>query len=105
MQEAALAALGALAQDNSVVALTLAKPNVDREPIGPPTLQTVLGLCKSRVTEVQLAACLWYVEFTLFATDSHPMPLVLLSSFDLVFQATTILCYLIKQLISQYCIF
>lgn len=59
VQEAALAALGALAQDNSIVALTLAKPLPDREPTAPSTLQTVLSFCKSRVTDVQLAACLW----------------------------------------------
>jgi hypothetical protein len=61
IQEAALGALGSLAQDNSVVALTLARPLPDKDKSGSSTttLQTVLNLCKSRTTDVSLAACLW----------------------------------------------
>jgi len=61
VQEAALGALGSLAQDNSVVALTLARPLPDKDRPGSltTTLQTVLNLCKSRMTDVSLAACLW----------------------------------------------
>ncbi|KAF9651456.1 ARM repeat-containing protein [Thelephora ganbajun] len=59
IQEAALGALGSLVQDNSVVALTLARPLPDKDKPGPlSALQTVLGLCKSRTTDVSLAACL-----------------------------------------------
>lgn len=61
VQEAALGALGSLAQDNSVVALILARPMPDKDKPGSSTttLQTVLNLCKSRTTDVSLAACLW----------------------------------------------
>ena len=61
VQEAALGALGSLAQDNSVVALTLARPLPDKDKQGSSTttLQNVLNLCKSRMTDVSLAACLW----------------------------------------------
>jgi hypothetical protein len=61
VQEAALGALGSLAHDNSAVASTLAKVFPDNHKPGSSTaaLQTVLNLCKSRTTDVSLAACLW----------------------------------------------
>lgn len=61
VQEAALGALGSLAHDNSAVASTLTKALPDKDKPGSSTaaLQIVLNLCKSRTTDVSLAACLW----------------------------------------------
>ncbi|KAL6300508.1 ARM repeat-containing protein [Sparassis latifolia] len=53
-QEAALYALAALAENNPAVATTFAHAPPDREA----TLAHVLSLCRSRSTELQLAACL-----------------------------------------------
>ena len=61
VQEAALKALGSLVQDNPALALTLAKSLHDKDKPGSSatTFQTALSLCKSRATDVSLAACLW----------------------------------------------
>ncbi len=79
VQETALNALAALAKDNHDVAVHLAKAPVGRSSSGtwgfwpsirsililrvmsesPPALTLALGLCKSRSTDVQLAASLW----------------------------------------------
>ncbi|KAH7889193.1 ARM repeat-containing protein [Phlebopus sp. FC_14] len=54
VQEAALCAIGALAEDNPFLASALAKVPADAVP----TLMTVLSLTKSRTIDVQLAASL-----------------------------------------------
>lgn len=75
LQEAVLAAIGSLAQDNPSVASKLAKPSPEQ----PGTrsehaslsnfssttavLSTVLTLSKSRSTSMQLAASVWSVFF------------------------------------------
>lgn len=75
LQEAALSAIAALAKGNTVVATVLTKSPHDRESkiafllfqlwsayclAANSPLASVLSLTKSRSTEVQLAACLWY---------------------------------------------
>lgn len=73
LQEAILYSLAALAKDNSPVAAILAKSSSERDGMvilshqGHPLatsespLSIALALTKSRSTEVQLAAALWYV--------------------------------------------
>ncbi|KAI0318921.1 ARM repeat-containing protein [Amylostereum chailletii] len=77
LQEAALSALAALAQENYDMASTLAKPSVNAYGVeSPSALSLALGLCKSRFTEVQLAASLCSTHI-LRATSSnlpHPIP-------------------------------
>ncbi|KAM5532328.1 hypothetical protein V8D89_014007 [Ganoderma adspersum] len=54
LQEAALSALASLAKDNETLAIRLAKGPPGQEPV----LSAVLSLCKSRNTDLQLAASL-----------------------------------------------
>lgn len=72
-QEAALSAIACLAHDNPTVAAKLAKAPPDQEGVTEifvpyaslsfvlATLTPVLSFCKSRTTDLRLAACLWCV--------------------------------------------
>ncbi|CAL1705500.1 unnamed protein product [Somion occarium] len=57
LQEAALSALASLAKENPSVASKLAK-SVDQ----PSPLNVILSLCKSRLTDLQVAACLCIIR-------------------------------------------
>ncbi|KAI9446024.1 ARM repeat-containing protein [Lactarius indigo] len=75
VQETALNALAALAKDNHDVAVHLAKAPVARSiPEPPPTLVLVLGLCKSRSTDVQLAASLCATHIIRATATNHHHP-------------------------------
>ncbi|KAN0129589.1 ARM repeat-containing protein [Lactarius tabidus] len=72
VQETALNALAALAKDNHDVAVHLAKPPVGRpSPDSPSALTLALGLCKSRFTDVQLAAGLCATHIIRASAANH----------------------------------
>ncbi|KAI0683713.1 armadillo-type protein [Cytidiella melzeri] len=59
LQEAVLWALAALAKDNPPVAMSLARAPSDQTASRSPAISTIiLSSCKSRITDLQLAACL-----------------------------------------------
>ncbi|KAI0253577.1 ARM repeat-containing protein [Lactifluus subvellereus] len=75
VQEAALNALAALAKDNHDVAVHLARAPAGRPSSEfPPALTLALGLCKSRSTDVQLAAglCATHIIRASAANHHHP---------------------------------
>ncbi|KAI0064492.1 ARM repeat-containing protein [Artomyces pyxidatus] len=83
VQEAALSALAALAKDNYEVAATLAKGIVDRSGVDSSSaLSLALSLCKSRSTDVQLAAslCATHIIRASASNHHHPTPPDLASS-------------------------
>ncbi|KAH9032520.1 ARM repeat-containing protein [Lactarius hengduanensis] len=75
VQETALNALAALAKDNHDVAVHLTKAPVARSgPESPPALLLVLGLCKSRSADVQLAASLCATHIIRATATNHHHP-------------------------------
>ncbi|KAH9071040.1 ARM repeat-containing protein [Lactarius deliciosus] len=75
VQETALNALAALAKDNHDVAVHLTKAPVARSgPESPPALVLVLGLCKSRSADVQLAASLCATHIIRATATNHHHP-------------------------------
>ncbi|KAH9022341.1 armadillo-type protein [Lactarius pseudohatsudake] len=75
VQETALNALAALAKDNHDVAVHLTKAPVARSgPESPPALLLVLGLCKSRSADVQLAARLCATHIIRATATNHHHP-------------------------------
>ncbi|KAI0284920.1 ARM repeat-containing protein [Russula brevipes] len=77
VQEAALNALAALAKDNHDVAVHLAKAPTGRSSTeSPVTLTLALGLCKSRSTDVQLAASLCATHIIRASAANHHHPAV-----------------------------
>ncbi|KAI0263468.1 ARM repeat-containing protein [Gloeopeniophorella convolvens] len=82
VQEAALNALAALAKDNHDIAVHMARDAADRAGLEQPALTLALSLCKSRSTDVQLAAslCATHIIRATAANHHHPSPPDLSSS-------------------------
>ncbi|KAI0929233.1 hypothetical protein AcW1_006226 [Taiwanofungus camphoratus] len=68
-QEAALSAIACLAHDNPTVAAKLAKAPPDQEA----TLTPVLSFCKSRTTDLRLAACLCAMNIIRAGFPGYPL--------------------------------
>lgn len=63
LQEAVLSALASLSKENPSVSAVLARASPDYDV--PPPLATIMSLCKTRSTDVQLASSLWYISLSL----------------------------------------
>ncbi|KAI0797444.1 armadillo-type protein [Abortiporus biennis] len=108
LQEAVLSALSALTKENPTIASKLVRAPPDQTP----ALSSILALCKSRIVDLQLAACLCATNIiragytTANVQQSAAMTIIhilngLISSESESIQTRTKACYILYNLISD----
>ncbi|RPD80440.1 ARM repeat-containing protein [Lentinus tigrinus ALCF2SS1-7] len=108
LQEAVLSALASLTKENEPLALRLARAPPGQEPV----LSTVLSLCKSRNTDLQLAASLWYSHLSYISPADQATAITIMHVLNRIISldaasnpSKTKACFILYHLVTDHRLF